>query len=326
MTGSFPFYLPDNPRSHPPVVRFFVKLRGYIFALLIFFPVIIANIFQMLSLVIRPFSPHLFRRFNRLMAYLYWGYLVFMVEKVHRIQVTFTGDEIPKDENALIICNHQNIGDIPALMSLAQRCGRLGDMKWFVKDVIKYVPGPGWGMLFLDCIFLKRNWLSDRAKIEATFHNITAYKVSIWLISFLEGTRITPEKLSRSQKFAQRRNHPVTNYVMLPRTKGFAASVIGLDGHLDAVYSITIGYPDGIPSLWQMVLGDVDRFSLDIVRTPLSELPRTEPELEKWALEAYRQKDAKLKVFHETGRFEGPKIFLQEEEMAVDHAKLQARH
>lgn len=325
MAATFPFYLPDNPHSQGKLIRFFIILRGAILSLLIFLPVICANALQVLSLIIRPFSSTLFRRINWRFADLYWSYLVFMVEKVNHIKVTFTGDQLPKGENALIICNHQNIGDIPALMSLAQRCGRLGDMKWFVKDVVKYIPGPGWGMLFLDCIFLKRNWLSDRSKIEATFHKIMKDKVSIWLISFLEGTRITPEKLARSQVFAQRRTVPVTNYVMVPRTKGFAASVVGLAGHLDAVYNITIGYPDGIPSLWQMLLGDVNRFSLDVIRTPINQLPQTTIELEKWAVEAYHQKDAKLKHLYEKGGFPGQNIDHLNDDLPADHAGLQAR-
>jgi len=325
MAKNFPFYLPDNPRSQNKLIRSLTIVRGIALSILIFLPVLFANLLQVLSLVIKPLSPSLFRRFNWFLASLYWGYLVFIVEKINGIQVSFSGDKLPRGENALIICNHQNIGDIPALMSLAQRCGRLGDMKWFVKDIIKYVPGPGWGMLFLDCIFLKRNWLSDRGKIEATFHNIMQHKVSIWLISFLEGTRVTREKLTRSQKFAQRRNLAVTNYVMIPHTKGFAASVMGLTGHLDAVYNITIGYPDGIPSLWQMVLGDVKRFSLDVLRTPISQLPTVSTEVEKWAIEAYRLKDTRLKYFYEKGVFPGQKIDHLLQDLPSDHAELQAR-
>lgn len=45
----------------------------------------------------------------------------------------------------------------------------LGDMKWMVKDIIKYVPGVGWGMLFLDCIFVKRDWTTDKESIRKTF-------------------------------------------------------------------------------------------------------------------------------------------------------------
>ena len=163
-------------------------------------------------------------------------------------------------------------------------------------------------MMFLDCIFLKRNWLSDKTKIKATFKNIVDYDVSIWLISFLEGTRITPEKLARSQAFAKRRKLPVTNYTMVPRTKGFVASLQGLNNHLDAVYSVTIGYPDGIPSLWQMMLGDVKRFAIDVRRIPVKDLPQDEKALEAWTIEEYQLKDSKVKYLEENGEFPGDKI------------------
>lgn len=303
MAKTFPFYLAKNPSSQKPLSRFFTLTKGVIFAVAMVAPLLLANLVQMLTLIVRLFSPKAFRWLNWLMADLYWGYLVLIMERLNGVQPVFTGDELPKNENAMIICNHQNIADIPALMSLAARHGRLGDMKWFVKDIIKYIPGPGWGMLFLDCIFLKRNWLSDRARIEATFHNIVQHRVSIWLISFLEGTRITPEKLARSHKFAERRQLPKTDYVMVPRTKGFVASLQGLEGHLDAVYNVTIAYPNGIPSMWQLILGDVQRFAVDVIRTPVSALPKDGKELEQWVYDVYVEKDRKLKAFFETGAF-----------------------
>ena len=61
------------------------------------------------------------------------------------------------------------MADITFLMDFAYRKGRLGDMKWMVKDIIKYVPGVGWGMLFLDCIFVKRDWTTDKESIRKTF-------------------------------------------------------------------------------------------------------------------------------------------------------------
>lgn len=306
MSVSFPHYVPKNPFNQPRFLRSLYILRGVILSLVAIVPVLFANVVQMIVLIfIRPFSAKTFRSINRWLANTYWGLLVFLTETVNGIEPIFTGDKLIPEENAMIISNHQNIADIPAIMSLAKRYSRLGDMKWFVKDIIKYIPGPGWGMLFLDCIFLKRNWLSDKTKIRETFKNIVDYDVSIWLISFLEGTRITPEKLKRSQEFAKRRKLPPTEYTMIPRTKGFVASLQGLEGHLDAVYSITIGYPDGIPSLWQMMLGDVKRFAIDVRRFAVSDLPKEEKALEQWTLEEYRIKDSKVKQLEQTGSFPG---------------------
>ena len=77
-----------------------------------------------------------------------------------------TGDEVPDRENVILVSNHQEMVDIPVLFSFAYAKRRLGDMKFFAKDIIKYVPGFGWGLLFLDCLFVKRNWTSDKEKID----------------------------------------------------------------------------------------------------------------------------------------------------------------
>lgn len=287
-------YLDANPSTTSRMGRSLKLLKGFVLALFLFLPLLIINVLQMLSLILRPFSARLFRLFNWLCADRYWAYLAYMIEHVNRLKVTILGDDLPAKENALVIANHQQMSDIPSLMFLASRKRRLGDMKWFVKDVIKYVPGPGWGMLFLDCVFLKRNWMDDQRKIEATFHQIKEHKIPIWLISFLEGTRITPGKLKRSQEFASSRGLQQTQFVMLPRTKGFVATIQGLGDYLDAVYSITIGYPEGIPTLWQMVLGDVKRVIIHVERTPADQLPQNPKELEQWAINAYYRKDEQL--------------------------------
>ena len=86
--------------------------------------------------------------------------------RVHGIHAVVTGDAVPPRENAIVVANHQQMPDITFLMMWAREKDRLGDLKWVVKDVIKYVPGVGWGMAFIDCVFVKRDWTADRASIE----------------------------------------------------------------------------------------------------------------------------------------------------------------
>ena len=80
--------------------------------------------------------------------------------------MVISGDELPQTENAVVIANHQSMTDVQALFLLARKAGRLGDLKWFVKNSLKYVPGIGWGMVFLDCLFVKRDWTADRRRIH----------------------------------------------------------------------------------------------------------------------------------------------------------------
>ena len=89
----------------------------------------------------------------------------------------------------------------------------------------------------------------------------------------------------------KRRNLPLTKNVMAPRTKGFVTSAMALREKLDAVYNFTLYYPDGIPSLWQLIGGDVKDVVLYVKRTPIEELPQEESEIENWVSERYVEKD-----------------------------------
>ncbi len=268
-------------------------------------PAIVAiNATQTASLVLRPFSPKAFRAYNRLMADTWWGWCVSAGKLFHDAHVVVTGDDVPEEENVIVILNHQSMTDIVFLMFFARSKGRLGDMKWMVKDIIKYVPGVGWGMLFLDCVFLKRDWAADRDSIKQTFAKLRDNRVPVWLLSFSEGTRITPEKLARSQDYARKHDFPLTRHVLAPRTKGFVATVEGLRDHITAVYDVTIGYEsEGIPTLWQYAQGLAPSCRLHVRRHPIEELPQSEADLEAWIVERFQVKDELLEHFYREGVF-----------------------
>ena len=92
---------------------------------------------------------------------------------VHRTRVVIRR-RVAAHENALVIVNHQTMTDVQVLFLLARKAGRLGDLKWFVKDSLKYAPGFGWGMTFLDCLFVKRDWTADRAHIDQVFRGVVS--------------------------------------------------------------------------------------------------------------------------------------------------------
>lgn len=285
------------------------RLAGLVFALIpamfLASTLLIGNALQLLTLIVLPFSPGAFRALNRFLADTWWGWCV-IATRGAGVQVIISGDELPMRENAIVISNHQEMPDIIALMVLARLKGRLGDMKWFVKDEIKWVPGIGWGLLFLGALFVKRAWSSDRASIEKTFGRVLRNKIPLWLLTFPEGTRITPAKLERSRTYAIRHRQRPCEHVLLPRVKGFLASVAGLRSHATAVYDVTIGYPDGIPTLAQFVQRQVPRVHLDVRRFPVDELPADDEALGRWLLQRFAVKDEMLSRFQRDGRFAGP--------------------
>lgn len=272
--------------------------------------IFVLNPIQMLSVLIYPFSRSAFREINRWCARSIWGLWVLMAEVQNRIQFRFTGDVVPRRENALVIPNHQSMADVMVLICFAWRCARVGDMKWFVKDIIKYVPGPGWGMRFLDCVFVKRDWDRDRAGIERLFGKYKAESIPLFLVSFLEGTRRTPEKQAQAQAFARERGLPPPEHTLVPRTKGFVASVLGLRDHLDAVYDLTIAYPrdaEGkVPTLASCFAAAFPRVDVHVRRFPLESLPSEEAALAEWAHARFREKEELLSAFARDGRFPGP--------------------
>lgn len=263
------------------------------------------NLLQVASLVVWPFSPVAFRRLNRGIAFVWWRFCLFLTERVYRLEVVYSGDALPAGENALLVSNHQCMPDILCLMPLAHRCGRLADLKWFVKDALKYLPGIGWGMLFLDCVYLKRNWNADARRVRATFSNLVKHGLPFWLVSFSEGTRVTRRKREQSQEFARQTGRPVLHNVLLPRTRGFTASIEGLRGRLDAVYDVTLAFEPGVPSLWQFYKGRLRRVHVDVRRFPMSELPSGENELAEWLVRRFIAKDAALERFFSSGSLAG---------------------
>ncbi len=290
---------PETGPRHWWRVATTIPLAVVLFLTLLFF-----NVLQMLSYVLVPFSKPAFRKVNTTLAGTWWGWCVLAVERLRGTRLVLTGDEIPPRENAVVISNHQQMPDIVAVMMLAKPRGMLGHLKFFVKDPLKWVPGMGWGMVFLGCVFVRRRWTEDRGRIERAFAAIVGERLPVWLVTYPEGTRLTRAKLERARRFAEERGLTPPRHTLVPRTKGFAATVEALRGHVAAVYDLTVGYEEGVPTLWQLALGQVRRIHMHARRFPIETLPEGREALAAWLLERFREKDDRLEHFYETGRFD----------------------
>jgi len=56
-------------------------------------------------------------------------------------------------------------------------------------------------MWLMGMLLIKRNWTSDREKIERIFHVMKKYRLPVWIISYLEGTRVTTKKIEEVKRF-----------------------------------------------------------------------------------------------------------------------------
>ena len=297
--------MPLQPLPEPAskLARFKGFVSGSIASAFLFSTLIAFNMLQTASLVIKIFSPRAFRRVNQRMARIWWGWCALGAEKVYGTTWIMSGDDVPMRENAIVVLNHQEMADITVTFSFARAKGRVGDLKWFVKDILKYVPGVGWGMLFLDCPFIKRNWTADRDYIHRVFRNILENDVPLWLMTFAEGTRVRPEKIARSREYAEKEGMRPLEHVLIPRTKGFVASVQSLRGHVDAVYDLTIGYVGGVPTLWQWTKGYVRRVHVNVRRYAIDGMPEDGEALSNWLIKRFQEKDLLLDSYYANSAF-----------------------
>eukprot|EP01079_Euglenida_sp_SAG-EU17-18_P000980 gene980-2600_t len=127
-------------------------------------------------------------------------------------------------------------------------------------------------------------------------------------MSYFEGTRMKEAKLQESQEFAQKRNKPILQNVLLPKSNGFSAAVLALrDGFLDAVVDLTLCYGarDGTwaakPSLWEVHMFPNRRYRwhIHVRRYTILDLPADSDDLGEWLMERWVEKDcyrAKLRA------------------------------
>jgi len=218
----------------------------------------------------------------------------------------------------MIIGNHRStldfsIGALIAAHAPNLGCGRLVPL---MKDVLRFMPGVGWICYFSGAVFLKRNWLADRNKLEAKVKEmITLYPRPFWLGLYPEGTRFTEKKLVEAQEFVRKRNAErpnafqlaVPENTLIPRPKGFVffSQHDGLRSCLETVNDFTIGCYGGDLRLSQFIRGEFKTKALHIHvnRIPISELPKEKEELEKWLYKSFERKDARLGYLKKHGTF-----------------------
>lgn len=255
-----------------------------------------------LSILMFPFigiwNRYLLAKINISLADLNWRFMANVMESWGNLKMEFYGDKIPDRETVVIISNHNTIIDWAFLFPVGGRRGRLGCIKFFAKDSVKYWPGFGWGMYLLDGIFLKRNWADDKEGIEASFRTLKNRGLPFWTLSYLEGTRATKSKILESQNFCKSRGKPVLKNILYPRTKGFVATVHGLRDSIDAIYDVTFTFEGGrLPTIVDLAMRRMPKVHFHIKRYPIDTLPIEDEEIVKWCEDRYLEKDQLLENF-----------------------------
>ncbi|XP_056696194.1 probable 1-acyl-sn-glycerol-3-phosphate acyltransferase 5 isoform X2 [Spinacia oleracea] len=190
------------------------------------------------------------------------------------------------------------------LWDLALRKGRLGYIKYILKNSLMKLPIFGWGFHIFEFIPLERKWENDEPIMHQMLLTLTNRQDPLWLALFPEGTDFTEQKCRSSQNFAAENGLPMLNNVLLPKTKGFYACLDTLRSSLDAVYDVTIAYKNSCPDLMDNVYGvDPSEVHIDIRRIPLKQIPVAEEEASAWLIDAFQRKDKLLTYFNTKGHF-----------------------
>jgi 1-acyl-sn-glycerol-3-phosphate acyltransferase len=146
----------------------------------------------------------------------------------------------------LVTSNHQSWVDILALQRVFTR--RVPLLKFFLKRELIWVPVIGLAWWALDFPFLQRGGsASDLQRARRACEKFRAVPTSV--INFLEGTRFTRSKHGQQQS--------PFRHLLKPKVGGIATALTTLGAQFDRLLDVTIVYPDGAPTFWDVLSGQV---------------------------------------------------------------------
>ncbi|KAI9581614.1 1-acyl-sn-glycerol-3-phosphate acyltransferase delta-like [Glossina fuscipes] len=264
-----------------------------------------------LTLTLKPINIWLFRKIMYYLCYSLYSQLIFISDWYSNssIKVYMDADDLAQyggKEHVLLIMNHSYEIDWLAGWMFTEKMGVLGNCKAYAKKVIAYIPVIGWCWKFAEFVFLERAYDKDRQIISHQLKEVFAYPDPTWLLLNAEGTRFTPKKHEASLKFAQERGLPVLKHHLIPRTKGFTASLSSLRGRCPAIYDINLVFKNDAknsPTISTLLNGKPVEPYMLVRRIPMEKVPGNEEEATEWLHELFREKDQIIDSFHTTGSF-----------------------
>lgn len=165
----------------------------------------------------------------------------------------------------------------------------------------------GWMMQMNGFLYITRRWQEDQGRLSRTLDYLIALDNRTQLLIFPEGTDLTKSSKEKSDKYAAEHYLPRHKYTLHPKTTGFAYLVQHLQraSYLDAVYDLTIAYPDYIPqSEIDLIRGKFpDEVHFHINRISSADIPKRDSNLRKWLENRWSDKEKILNRFYEQKTF-----------------------
>ncbi|QDQ27462.1 acyltransferase [Chitinimonas arctica] len=207
----------------------------------------------------------------------------------------------------LVCSNHQSWVDIFVLQRVLE--GKVPFLKFFLKRQLILVPVIGLVWWALDFPFMKRYTEAylrkhphkrgqDQATTRRACEKFSLVPTSV--INFLEGTRFTPAKHDRQQS--------PYRYLLRPKAGGIALAMNAMGEKFQSLIDVTIFYPDGAPTFWDLLAGRVGRVVVQVKQQAIPpELTRGDygadaefrAKVQAWVHALWQEKDERLAGLHQ---------------------------
>lgn len=206
------------------------------------------------------------------MAVIWNGIITAYVERFIPIEWKITGiTQFDAKQWYLIIANHQSWLDIVILQEFFHK--KIPVLKFFVKAQLKWVPLFGFAWWAMGCPFMKRyskeyiekNPHKKGTDIKATQKALKLFKsYPSSIISFIEGTRYTPEKHLHQQSPYQ--------HLLKPKAGGIGQVISAMGNQLHALIDVTIVYPSPSITLWDFLCRRIKTISVNARQLDIPEI------------------------------------------------------
>ena len=167
----------------------------------------------------------------------------------------------------MVIANHQSWVDIFVLQRLFYK--KIPFLKFFLKKELLFMPVIGLAWWALDFPFMARyNAKKLKKNPRLRYKNFTAaanacekfqYK-PVSNMNFVEGTRFQASKKQEND----------FQHLLPPKSGGVALAISSLTPKLSQLLDVTLVYPHGRPTFFQLLSGDVQEVVLDIKAIPIT--------------------------------------------------------
>lgn len=211
-----------------------------------------------------------------------------------RIRWDVTGvDGLKRRGWYLVSSNHQSWVDILVLQKVLT--GRVPFVKFFLKRELIWVPVMGLAWWALDFPFMRRgsgksSQARDMAETRKSCERFKLVPTSV--INFMEGTRFTPGK-------HKAQGSPYRN-LLKPKLGGMSMALATMGDQFDSMLDVTIVYPQGVPTFWDLLSGRVNEVVVRVKEVPIpADLrvgdevlnPAYRAHLQSWVADLWAEKD-----------------------------------